>query len=97
MRYYQGDVERLVPKIWKKLYQRATLQVTANPQHGCLNQAKAGDTSGFVGLHAVDVQRTWQLKPRWRRADTPIRRVLRRAYVRNGLPDVSDAEDLLAI
>jgi DNA-binding transcriptional LysR family regulator len=25
----------------------------------CLNQAKVGDTSGFVGLHAVDVQRTW--------------------------------------
>jgi hypothetical protein len=24
MRYYQGDVERLVLKIWKKLYQRST-------------------------------------------------------------------------
>ena len=64
MRYYQGDVERLAPKIRKEFYQRSTLQVTANRQQWCLNQAKAGDTSGFVGLHAVDVQRTSQLKPR---------------------------------
>src|ERR1700733_6864913 len=64
MRHYQGDIERLAPKVWKKLDQRATLQVTANAQQWCLNQAKAGDTSGFVGLHAVDAQRTWQLKPR---------------------------------
>src|ERR1700677_1725134 len=64
MRYYKGDVEGPVPKLWKNLYQRAPLQVPANPQQWCLNQAKAGDTSGFVGLHAVDVQRTSQLKPR---------------------------------
>ena len=64
MRYYQGDVERLVPKIWQKLYQRSTLQVTTNRQQWSLNQAKAGDTCGFVGLHAVDVQRTSQLKPK---------------------------------
>ena len=64
MRYDQGDVERLVLKIRQKLYQRSTLQVTPNPQQWCLNEAQAGDTSGFVGLHAVDVQRTWQLKPR---------------------------------
>ena len=41
---------------------RSTLQVTANRQQGCLDQAKAGDASGFVGLNAVDVQRTWQLQ-----------------------------------
>ena len=64
MRYYQGDVERLVLKFWQQLYQRSSLKVTANRQQGCLNQAKAGDSSGFVGLHAVDVQRTSQLKPR---------------------------------
>jgi hypothetical protein len=36
----------------------------ANRQQWCLNQAEAGDTGGIVGLHAVDVQRTGQLKPR---------------------------------
>ncbi len=64
MRYYQGYVEWLVLKVGQKLNQRSTLQVPPYRQQWRLNQAKAGETSGFVGLHAVDVQRTPQLKPR---------------------------------
>ncbi|MGA7806256.1 hypothetical protein [Bradyrhizobium sp.] len=44
--------------------QRTNLQVAANPQEWRLNQAKAGEGSGFVGLRAVDVERARQLKRR---------------------------------
>src|SRR6202012_2379805 len=60
----EGHGERPATKIRYDLHKRSTLQVSANPQEGRLNQAKAGEGSGFVGLRAVDVERAWQLKRR---------------------------------
>ena len=60
----EGHGERPATKIGYDLHKRSTLQVSANPQQWRLNQAKAGEGGGFVGLRAVDVQRTWQLKRR---------------------------------
>ena len=53
--YDQGHVERPATKIGYDLHKRSTLQVSANPQEGRLDQAKAGEGSGFVGLRAVHV------------------------------------------
>ena len=64
MRYYQGHGKRLAAKVRQNFNQRSTRQVLANPKKWSLNQAKTGEGSGFVGLCAVDVQRTWQLKCR---------------------------------
>ena len=64
MRYDEGHGERPATRTGYDLHKRSTLQVSANPQEWRLNQAKAGEGSGFVGLRAVDVQRTWQLKRR---------------------------------
>ena len=64
MCYDEGYGERPATKIGYDLHKRSTLQISANPQEWRLNQAKAGEGSGFVGLRAVDVQRTWQLKRR---------------------------------
>ena len=55
MRYYQGHGERPATKIGYDLHKRSTLQVSANPQQWRLNQAKAGEGSGFVGRRAVDM------------------------------------------
>ena len=55
MRYDEGHVKRPATKIGHDLHKRSTLQVSANPQEWRLNQAKAGEGSGFVGLRAVDV------------------------------------------
>ncbi len=46
---------RATEKIGYDLHKRSTLQVSANPQEWRLNQAKAGEGSGFVGLRAVDL------------------------------------------
>ncbi|BCH01089.1 hypothetical protein MesoLj131b_30880 [Mesorhizobium sp. 131-2-5] len=51
----EGHGERSATKIGYDLHQRSTLQVLANPQEWSLNQAKAGEGGGFVGLSAVDV------------------------------------------
>src|SRR5258708_26543104 len=64
MRYYKGHGKRPTTKVGENFHQRSTLQVSANPKKWGLNQAKTGEGSGFVGLCAVDVQRTWQLKCR---------------------------------
>src|SRR6266404_2899633 len=64
MRYYEGHGKRPTTKVGENFHQRSTLQVSANPKKWGLNQAKTGEGSGFVGLCAVDVQRTWQLKCR---------------------------------
>ena len=55
MRYDEGHGERPTTKIWYDLHKRSTLQISANPQQRRLNQAKAGEGGGFVGLRAVDV------------------------------------------
>jgi hypothetical protein len=55
MCYDEGHGERPATKIGYDLHQRSTLKVSANPQEWRLNQAKAGEGSGFVGLRAVDV------------------------------------------
>ena len=60
----EGHGERPAAKIRYDLHKRSTLQVSANPQEWRLNQAKAGEGSRFVGLRAVDVERTRQLKRR---------------------------------
>src|ERR1700732_4158098 len=62
--YDEGHGERPATKIGYDLHKRSTLQVSANPPEWRLNQAKAGEGSSFVGLRAVDVQRTWQIKRR---------------------------------
>src|ERR1700733_5160110 len=64
MRDYEGHGKRPATKIGENFHQRSTLQVSANPKKWGLNQTKTGEGGGFVGLCAVDVQRTWQLK--WR-------------------------------
>src|ERR1700734_2618087 len=64
MGYDEGHRERPATKVGYDLHKRSTLQVSANPREWRLNQAKAGEGSGFVGLRAVDVQRAWQLKRR---------------------------------
>src|SRR5579863_9176896 len=64
MGYDEGYGERPATKIGHDLHKRSTLQVSANPQEWRLNQAKAGEGSRFVGLRAVDVERTRQLKRR---------------------------------
>ena len=64
MCYDEGHGERPATKIGYDLHKRSTLQVSANPQEWRLNQAKAGEGSGFAGFRAVDVQRAWQLKRR---------------------------------
>ena len=51
----EGHGERPATKIGYDLHKRSTLQVSANPQEWRLNQAKAGEGSGFVSLRAVDV------------------------------------------
>jgi hypothetical protein len=51
----EGHGERPATKIGYDLDKRSTLQVSADPQEWRLNQAKAGEGSGFVGLRAVDV------------------------------------------
>ena len=55
MCYDEGHGERPATKIGYDLHKRSTFQVSANPQEWRLNQAKAGEGSGFVGLRAVDV------------------------------------------
>jgi hypothetical protein len=55
MCYDEGHGERPATKIGHDLDKRSTLQVSANPQKWRLNQAKAGEGGGFVGLRAVDV------------------------------------------
>ena len=55
MCYDEGHGERPATKIGYDLHKRSTLQVSANPQEWRLNQAKAGEGGGFVGLRAVDV------------------------------------------
>src|SRR5258708_20243786 len=62
MRYYKGHGKRPTTKVGENFHQRSALQVSANPKKWGLNQAKTREGSGFVGLCAVDVQRTWQLK-----------------------------------
>ena len=42
-------------KIGYDLHKRSTFQVSTNPQERRLNQAKAGEGSGFVGRRAVDM------------------------------------------
>src|SRR3984957_18184372 len=51
----EGHGERPPTKIGYDLHKPSTLQISANPQEWRLNQAKAGEGSGFVGLRAVDV------------------------------------------
>jgi len=55
MRHDEGHGERPATKIGYDLDKRSTLQVSANPQEWRLNQAKASERSGFVGLRTVDV------------------------------------------
>jgi hypothetical protein len=55
MRHDEGHGERPATKLGHDLHKHSTLQVSANPQEWRLNQAKAGEGSGFVGLRAVDV------------------------------------------
>src|SRR5271154_6329070 len=55
MCYDEGDGERPATKIGYDLHKRSNLQVSAMPQERRLNQAKAGEGGGFVGLRAVDV------------------------------------------
>jgi hypothetical protein len=95
MRYYQGPGKRPAAKVGQNFDQRSTRQVSANSKKWSLNQAETGEGSGFVGLHAIDVQRTWQLKcrafhvsPVLRPAGAPrpflpavAQKVLERAYV----------------
>src|ERR1700730_19398355 len=64
MRYHEGRGKGPATKVGQNFHQHSTLQVSANPKKWGLNQAKAGEGRGFVGLCAVDVQRTWQLKCR---------------------------------
>src|SRR3984893_13997943 len=64
MRYHEGRGKGPATKVGQNFHQRSALQVSANPKKWGLNQAKTGEGSGFVGLCAVDVQRTWQLKCR---------------------------------
>jgi hypothetical protein len=58
MRYYKGHGKRPATKVGENFHQRSTLQISANPKKRGLNHAKTGEGSGFVGLCAVDVQRT---------------------------------------
>ena len=51
----EGHGERPATKIGHDLHKRSIFQVSANPQEWRLNQAKAGEGSGFVGLRAIDV------------------------------------------
>ena len=53
MRHDEGDGERPATRIGYDLHQRSTLQVSANPQEWRLNQAEAGEGSGFVALRVV--------------------------------------------
>ena len=53
--YDEGRGERSATKFGHDLHERSTLQVSADPQEWRLNQAKAGEGSGYVGLRAVDV------------------------------------------
>ncbi len=55
MCHHEGHGERPAAKIGQDLHKRATLQVSANPQEWRLNQAKAREGSGFVGLRAIEV------------------------------------------
>ena len=55
MGYDEGHRDRPTTKIGHDLHERPTLQVLANPQERRLNQAKAGEGGGVVGLRAVDV------------------------------------------
>ena len=55
MCYDEGHGDRPATKIGYDLHKRSTLQVSANPQERRLNQTKADDGSGFVGLRTVDV------------------------------------------
>ena len=55
MCYDERHGERPATKIGYDLHKRSGLQVSANPQEWRLNQAKAGEGSGFVSLRAVDV------------------------------------------
>src|SRR5579859_3792365 len=62
MCYDEGYGKRSAANIGHDLHKRSTLQISADPQERRLNQAKASEGRRFVGLCAVDVQRTWQLK-----------------------------------
>jgi hypothetical protein len=55
MCYDEGHRERPATRVGHNLHQRSTLQVSANPQEWRLNQAEAGEGSGFVALRVVDV------------------------------------------
>jgi hypothetical protein len=55
MCYDQGHGERPATNIGHDLHKRSTLYVFANPREWRLNQANAGERSGFVGPRAVDV------------------------------------------
>src|ERR1700723_4707271 len=50
MCYDEGHGDRPATKIGYDLHKRPTLQVLANPQEWRLDQAKAGEGSGVVGL-----------------------------------------------
>ena len=99
MRDYEGHGKRPATQVGSNFHQRSTLQISANPKKWGLNQAKTGEGSGFVGLCAVDVQRTWQLKRRVAVAVRifPSNGIFRPASSKNELSDVPDAGDLLAI
>jgi hypothetical protein len=64
MGYDEGRGESPTPKFGYDFHKCSTFKVLANPQERRLNQAKAGEGGSVVGLRAVDVQRTWQLKRR---------------------------------
>ena len=55
MRYDEGHGKGPATIVGQNFHQRSTFQVSANPQEWRLNQAKADEGSGFVGLRAVDV------------------------------------------
>ncbi len=50
MRHDERHGERPATKIGEDLHKRSTLQVSANPHEWRLDQAKAGEGGGFVGL-----------------------------------------------
>ena len=58
MCYDKGYGDRPATKFWHELHKRSALEVLSNPQKRSLNHPKARESSGIVGLRAVDVQRT---------------------------------------
>ncbi len=55
MCYDEGHGERPATEVGQDFHKRSTLKVSTNSQERRLNEAKAGEGGGFVGLRAVDV------------------------------------------